>query len=38
MNKLTFLPAVSVFALATGFTPAVFAQACSPDGGNCRNE
>ena len=37
MNKIAFLPAVSVFALAAGFTSVTFAQACNPDGGNCRN-
>ena len=37
MKKLAFLPAVSVFALAAGFTSVTFAQACNPDGGNCRN-
>ena len=37
MNKIGFLPAVSVFALAAGFTSVTFAQACNPDGGNCRN-
>lgn len=37
MNTSTFLRAVSVFALAAGFTSGAFAQACNPDGGNCRN-
>jgi hypothetical protein len=37
MKKSAFLPAVSVFALAAGFTSGAFAQACIPDGGNCRN-
>lgn len=37
MSKPAFLPAVSVLALAAGFTSAAFAQACNPDGGNCRN-
>ncbi len=37
MKKSTFLPAVSVFAIAAGFTSGAFAQACNPDGGNCRN-
>ncbi len=37
MNKIAFLPAISVFALAAGFTSGAFAQACVPDGGNCRN-
>ena len=37
MNNIAFLPAVSVFALAAGFTSVTFAQACNPDGGNCRN-
>ncbi len=37
MKNLAFLPAVSVFAFAAGFTSGAFAQACNPDGGNCRN-
>jgi hypothetical protein len=37
MNKLTFLPAVSVFALAAGFTSGAFAQACNPGVPNCVN-
>jgi hypothetical protein len=37
MKNLGFLPAVSVFALAAGFTTGSFAQVCNPDGGNCRN-
>ena len=37
MKNLAFLSAVSVSALAAGFTSAAFAQVCNPDGGNCRN-
>jgi hypothetical protein len=37
VNKLAFLPAVSVFALAAGFTSGAFAQACGTDVFNCRN-
>jgi hypothetical protein len=37
MKTFAFLPAVSVFALAAGSTSGAFAQACNPDGGNCRN-
>lgn len=37
MKKFAFLPAVSVFAIAAGFTSGAFAQACSPDVFNCRN-
>jgi hypothetical protein len=37
MKKLAFLPVVSVFALAAGFTSGAFAQACSPNDSNCRN-
>ena len=37
MNKLTFLPAVSVFALAAGFASGAFAQACNPGVSNCVN-
>jgi hypothetical protein len=37
MKKFAFLPVASVFALAAGFTSGTFAQACNPDGGNCRN-
>jgi len=37
MKRLALLSAISVSALATGFTSGVFAQACNPDGGNCRN-
>jgi len=37
MKKFAFLPAVSVFAIAAGFTSGAFAQACNPDVFNCRN-
>ncbi len=37
MKKSAFLPAVSVFALAAGFTSVAFAQVCNPDALNCRN-
>ena len=37
MNKFTFLSAVSVFALAVGFTSGAFAQACNPGDSNCLN-
>ncbi len=37
MKNLSFLPAVSVFTLAAGFTSGAFAQVCNPDTFNCRN-
>ena len=37
MNKSTLLSAVSLLALAAGFAPGVFAQACTPDAPDCRN-
>ena len=37
MKKFALLPAVSVFALAAGFTSGAFAQACVPNDANCRN-
>jgi hypothetical protein len=37
MKKIAFLPAASIVVIAAGFTSGAFAQACNPDGGNCRN-
>lgn len=37
MYSSAFLSSVSVFALAAAFSSPALAQACNPDGGNCRN-
>ncbi len=37
VKRLAFLSAVSVSALAAGFSSGSFAQVCNPDSGNCRN-